>query len=123
MRLRGAAAPAASIATFRPGLSDIELAELEGAILRLRQSLGRSCAERSADQDGADLSLTAHFLNLAPSTTDRLRLWMGLCTETSTELLGDPLAHLRPVDTLEAGVAARLLDRMAERLGIPSQPC
>ena len=123
MRLRGAAAPAASIATFRPALSDIELAELEGAILRLRQSLGGACADRIAVKGGADLSLTAHFLNLVPSTTDRLRLWMSLSTETATELLGDPLAHLRPVDTLETGVAARLLDRMAERLGIPAPPC
>ncbi len=98
-----------------PRPSALELAELEGAILRLRQALDR-CA-------GPELSLTAHFLNLAPSTTARLRLWMIVCTETGVELLDDPLAHLRPVDTLESGVGRRFLDRVAERLGLACRPC
>ena len=113
----------ASPGTARPEPTASELAELEAAILVLRRELERPQSGRLAAPDGSRLSLTAHFLNLAPSTTARLRLWMILGTEAGVELLGDPLAHLRPVDTLETGVAPRLLDRVAERLKIASRLC
>ncbi len=96
-----------------------ELAELRQAVLHLRRKLAR----KGTDRAGAELSLTAHFLNLAPSTTGRFRLWMGLCTEVSIELLNDPLAHLRPVDTLDSAIVAQLLDRVADRLGVSSHVC
>lgn len=101
------------------GPGSTELAELRQAVLHLRRNLARPASDRA----GSELSLTAHFLNLVPSTTGRFRLWMSLCTEVSIELLGDPLAHLRSVDTLDSATLAQLLDRVAERLGISSHVC
>ncbi len=121
---RGAGLPAGSaapvgVAGQGGGVEPAELAELRQAVLHLRRSLVRPAGERA----GAELSLTAHFLNLAPSGTARFRLWMSLCTEVSLELLGDPLAHLRPVDTLDSATLAQLLDGVAERLGVSARVC
>lgn len=121
---KGATLPAWSASRTRPqqgsgGIEPAELAELRQAVLHLRRHFARP----RADPAGTELSLTAHFLNLAPSTTVRFRLWMGLCTQAATELLGDPLAHLRPVDTLDSAMVVQLLDRVADRLGLSSHVC
>lgn len=121
---KGAVQPAGTATPIgmagRPGgIDPAELTEFRQAVLHLRRKLARPIAERA----GAELSLTAHFLSLAPSGTGRFRLWMGLCTEVSLELLGDPLAHLRPVDTLDSTIVTKLLDGVADRLGVSSEIC